>query len=133
MTGTFVFINMATDDVTAAREFYTKLGFEINEMFSSDQNVFIIIAENVQLILGRKEFFKQLGEQREFTDTANSTEASVAISAHSREEVDEVFNNAIAAGAKSVGDPVEEKEIGLYARAFFDLDGHKIDINYMPS
>jgi predicted lactoylglutathione lyase len=133
MTGTFVFINMATDDVAAAREFYAKLGFKINETFSSDQNVFVIIADNVQLILGRKEFYKQLGEQREFIDTTISTEASVAISAHSREEVDEIYNKAIEAGGKSFGDPVEEKEIGLYARAFFDLDGHKIDINYMPS
>ena len=133
MTGTFVFINMATDNVAAAREFYSKLGFEINETVSSDQNVFIIIAQNVQLILGHKEFFKQLGEQREFADTSKVTEASVAISAHSREEVDELFNKAIAAGATPSGDIVEEKEIGLYARAFFDLDGHKIDINFMPS
>src|SRR4051812_10890233 len=122
MTGTFVFINMATDDVTAAREFYSKVGFGINETFSNDQNVFIIIAENVQLILGQKEFFKKLGEQREFADTAVSTEASIAISAHSREEVDEIYGKAIEAGGTSVGDAVEEKEIGLYARAFFDLD-----------
>jgi len=59
MTGTFVFINMATENVVAAREFYSKVGFEINEMFSNEQNVFIILSENVQLILGRKEFFKQ--------------------------------------------------------------------------
>lgn len=133
MTGTFVFINMVTDNLADAREFYSKLGFEINEMFSNEQSIFIIIAGNVQLILGRKEFFKQLGEQREFTDTATSTEASVAISAHSREDVDEIYNKAIEAGGKSFGDPVEKKEIGLYARAFFDLDGHKIDINYMSS
>jgi predicted lactoylglutathione lyase len=133
MTGTFVFISMTTDDVTAARKFYKKLGFDINEAFSNDQNIFIIIAENVQLILGRKEFFKQLGEKRKFTDTATSTEASVAISVHTREEVDEVHDKAIEAGGKSFGDPVEEKEIGLYARSFFDLDGHKIDINYMPT
>jgi predicted lactoylglutathione lyase len=132
MTGTFVFINMATNDVAAAREFYVTVGFKINEMFSNDQNVFIIIGENVQLILGRKEFFKQMGEQREFIDTAVATEASIAISAHSREEVDEIYKQAIEAGGTSVGDAVEEKEIGLYARAFYDLDGHKIDINYMP-
>ncbi len=133
MTGTFVFINMATNDVAAAREFYSKLGFNINETFSSDQNVFIIIAQNVQLILGRKEFFKQLGEQREFADPSKVTEATLAISAHSREEVDELFDKAIAAGGKPFGNVVEEKEIGLYAHAFSDLDGHKIDINYMPS
>lgn len=133
MTGKFIFINMATKNVAAAREFYTKLGFEINEMFSNENNIFIMIAQNVQLILGTEAFFKQIGETREFTDASKVTEASVAISVGSREEVDELFNKAIAAGGKQFGDTVEEKEIGLYARAFFDLDDHKIDINYMPA
>lgn len=133
MTGTFVFINMATNNVAEAREFYSKVGFEINEMFSTDDNVFVVLSENVQLILGSPDFFKQLGEQRPFIDATQQTEASIAISAHSRQEVDELFDKAIAAGGTSFGDAVEEKEIGLYAHAFFDLDGHKIDINYMPS
>jgi predicted lactoylglutathione lyase len=132
MIGKFVFINFATKDVAAAREFYVSLGFEINTVFSTEQNVFVKIAPNVQLILGAKDFFKQLGEKREFADAWQVTEASVAISVSSREEVDELFTKAIAAGAKPFGDIVEEKEIGLYARAFSDLDGHKIDINYMP-
>jgi predicted lactoylglutathione lyase len=132
MTSKFVFINMATKDVASAREFYNKLGFDINKMYSTEQNVFIIIAENVQLILGSKSFFKQLGEPREFADATKITEASVALSVGSREEVDELFDKAIAAGATPFGDVVEEKEIGLYARAFSDLDGHKIDINFMP-
>lgn len=132
MISKFVFINMATKNVAAAREFYTELGFDINTMYSTEQNVFIIIAQNVQLILGSESFFKQLGEQREFADASKITEASVAISVSSREEVDELFDKAIAAGGKQFGDIVEEKEIGLYARAFSDLDGHKIDINYMP-
>jgi predicted lactoylglutathione lyase len=97
MSGTYVFINMATSNVAAAREFYSNVGFEINEMFSTAENVFIILSDNVQLILGAPEFFMQLGEQRPFVDAT------------------------------------EEKEIGLYARAFFDLDSHKIVINYMPT
>lgn len=132
MTGKFVFINMATKNVTAAREFYSTVGFKINEMYSTENNVFINVAQNVQLILGTEAFFKQIGEKREFADASKVTEASVAISASSREEVDELYNKAIAAGGKQFGDIVEEKEIGLYARAFFDLDDHKIDINYMP-
>ncbi len=133
MIGNFVFINMATKNVAAAREFYSAIGFEINEMFSTEQNVFVIIAQNVQLILGAEDFFKQLGEKRAFVDATKMTEASVAIAANSREQVDELFDKAIAAGAKPFGDVVEEKEIGLYARAFMDLDGHKIDINHMPT
>ncbi len=131
MTSKFVFINLTTTDVAAAREFYTHLGFDINKDFSSDQNVFVILSENVQLILCHEDFLRQLGEKREFADATKVTEGSVALAMASREEVDALYSAAIAAGAKPAGDK-EEKEIGLYARAFFDLDGHKIDLNHMP-
>jgi predicted lactoylglutathione lyase len=131
MTGRFVFINLTTKNVAAAREFYTQLGFDINKVFSSEENVFVILSENVQLILAGEAFLKRLGEKREFADATKVTEGSVAIAMNSREEVDKLFDAAIAAGAKPAGDQ-EEEEIGLYARAFFDLDGHKIDVNYMP-
>lgn len=131
MTTKFVFINLSTKNVKAAREFYTQTGFAINEVYSSEENVFVILSENVQLILCHEDFLRRLGEKREFADATKVTEGSVAISMGSREEVDTLYNAAIAAGAKPAGDQ-EEEEIGLYARAFFDLDGHKIDVNYMP-
>jgi predicted lactoylglutathione lyase len=127
-----VFINLATKNVAAAREFYSKLGFEINKMYSSEQNVFVVIAENVQLILAEESLLRQLGEYRELADATKVMETYVALSASSREEVDELLDMAIAAGGKQFGEAMEEKEIGLYARAFSDLDGHKIDIMYMP-
>jgi predicted lactoylglutathione lyase len=133
MIGKFVFVNLVAKDVAAAREFYSSLGFEINTVFSTERNVFVNIAQNVQLILGEESFFKELGERREFADASKVTEATIAISVGSREEVDDLFNKAIAAGGKPFGDTVEEKEFGLYARAFSDLDGHKVDINYMSA
>ena len=132
MISKFIHINMTTKNVAAAREFYSDLGFAVNKDYSTEQNVFIALAENVNLILATEDFLKQLGETRDFVDAAKATEASLAISMNSREEVDKLFEAAIAAGGKQAGDTVEEKEIGLYARAFFDLDGHKIDINHMP-
>jgi len=133
MIGTFVHLNLPTKNVAAAREFYSKVGFDINTDYSSDQNVFVVIAQNVQLILADEGFLKQLGETRAFADTSTTTEGSVAISVDSREKVDEVFEAAIAAGGTQAGDTVEEVEFGLYARAFYDLDGHRIDINHMSA
>jgi|GEM_PF-1726870 len=127
----FTFINLSSKNVAAARDFYTKIGFAINPDFSSEENVFVILNENTQLILCHEDFLRRLGEKREFADATKVTEGSVAISLASREEVDALYDAAIAAGAKPAGDQ-EEKEIGLYARAFFDMDGHKIDANYMP-
>lgn len=133
MIGSFVFVNLPTKDVAAAREFYTKLGFEINKEYSSEENVFVIIANNVQLILADEAFLRRLGEKREFADASKVTEGSVAISVGSREEVDKLFDAAIAAGGKQMGDATEEEEIGLYARAFADPDGHKIDVHHMAT
>ena len=130
MTGSFVFINLVTKNVAAAREFYTKLGFDINKDYSTDENVFVVIADKVQLILAHESFLRQHGESREFADATKATEGSIAISVDRRETVDQLFERAIAAGGKDAG-TVEEKEFGLYARAFYDLDGHKIDINHM--
>lgn len=128
----FVFINLPTKSVAAAREFYSKLGFEINEQYSSKENVFVVISENVQLIIADEAFLKQQGEQREFADTSRVTEVSIAIMVDSREEVDKLFDAAIAAGGKQAGPTVEEAEINLYARIFTDLDGHRISLNHMP-
>lgn len=127
----FVFINLPTKNVTAAREFYSKLGFEINEAYSSEQNVFVVINESVQLIIAAEDFLKQQGETREFADTTKITEASVAIMVDSRQEVDKLFDAAIAAGGKQAGEVVEEAAINLYARGFTDLDGHRFTINHM--
>lgn len=123
---------MVTKDVAAARKFYSGIGFEINEAFSTDKNVFVSLSDTTQIILSSEEFLRSLGESREFADAWKTTEASLAVSMSSREEVDALFEAAIKAGGKPFGETVEEVEIGLYARAFSDLDGHKIDINYMP-
>lgn len=130
--GRFVFINMPTKDVKVAREFYSAIGFEINTTFSSDTSTFVVLSDNVQLIFSTEAFLRQEGDNREFVDAFKATESSVAISMNSREEVDSLFDAAIKAGGKPFGKTVEEAEIGLYARAFSDLEGHKIDINYMP-
>jgi len=127
----FVFINLTTKNVAAAREFYEKVGFAINKDYSTDENAFIVISDSVQLILLSETFLRQHGETRELADAFKVTEGSVAISVDSREEVDRVFDAAIAAGGKPFGETVEEVDFGLYARAFSDLDGHKIDINHM--
>lgn len=133
MKGTFVYINMPTKNVAAAREFYTTLGFDINKEYSSDENVFVVLTDNTHLILADEAFLRQLGEHREFADTTKTTEASLAVSVGSRQEVDELFGKAISAGGKPAGDTIEEAEIGLYARLFTDLDGHKISINHMST
>jgi len=126
----FVFINLPTKNVAAAREFYSSVGFDINTQFSSDDNVFVIVTDKVQLIFLSEAFLRQRGEKREIADATKVMETSIAITVDSREKVDKLADAALAAGGKDAG-TTEEPEMGIYARAFFDLDGHKIDINHM--
>jgi len=119
-------------DVAAAREFYPKMGFGINEQFSNDQNAVVIIDEGNMLMLVAEDFFKQ-NTGRDVADTTKVSEVSLAIQVANREEVDKMFETAIAASGKQAGETVEEAEYGMYSRGVTDLDGHKLDILCMTA
>jgi uncharacterized protein len=58
-----------------------------------------------------------------------TTEAINALSAESREEVDETVEKALAAGGKPWKPTLEEGS--MYSRSFQDLDGHVWEVLYM--
>jgi uncharacterized protein len=127
-----IYINLPVKDVAAAREFYTRMGFKLNQAFSNDQNAVIIVDEHILLMLVAEGFFKQ-NVGRDVADTAKVSEVGLAIQVASRAEVDTLFDAAIAAGGKAAGETVEEAEIGMYSRGLTDLDGHRLDILYMTA
>lgn len=71
-----------------------------------------------------KEFTK-----KELADTATQTEAIFAVSAESREGVDELADTALEAGAAPANDPMEYGF--MYGRSFQDLDGHIWEVIWM--
>jgi uncharacterized protein len=95
------------------------MGFGITEQFSNDQNTVVIIDEGLMLML--------------VADTTKVSEVSLAIQVANREEVDKLFEAAIAAGGKQAGETVEEAENGMYSRGVTDLDVHKLDILCMTA
>lgn len=62
-------------------------------------------------------------------DTSREMEVQNAVSATSREEVDELVEKAIAAGARSAKPPSDESF--MYSRGFQDPDGHLWDFVWM--
>jgi predicted lactoylglutathione lyase len=50
-------------------------------------------------------------------------------SAHRREQVDELTERALAAGAESLGEPQDDGF--MYMRGFLDLDGHQWSFIHM--
>ena len=73
-------------------------------------------------------FFQQFTGKK-LVDAADSTEAIVTILLDSRQQVDELVDKALAAGAGKVNDPYVEE--GMYGRSFSDLDGHQWEAVHM--
>lgn len=125
-------INLPVKDVAAAREFYVGMGFALNTQFSNDQSAMVNISDTITLMLVAVDFFKQ-NVGRDVADTTKVSEVSLAIQVENREEVDKIYQAAIAAGGTQFGETYEEAEIGMYSRGLVDLDGHKLDILCMAA
>jgi uncharacterized protein len=74
-------------------------------------------------------FFKTFIPDKEIADTGKTKEVLIALSADSKQQVDELVEKAIAAGGKKFRDP--EDHGFMYARSFEDLDGHVWEVFWM--
>lgn len=122
------FVNLATSDLDASKEFFTELGYPLDEQFSDDRTASIPLSATVTVMLHDH---RRYGEftKKQIVDSATSSEVLLALSAPSREKVDELVDKAIAAGGSATG---ETQDHGfMYGRAFDDLDGHTWEIMWM--
>lgn len=122
-----IFVTLPVRDVEKSRAFYTALGYGIDPKFSGENGACIVIGENIFLMLSTRDFFKQLTDKT-ICDTSTHVQALFALSADSREQIDELLGKVLAAGGREAHDP---EEYGfMYQRAFYDLDGHGFAVNY---
>ena len=123
------FINLPVKDLAKTREFFTSIGFSFDEQFTDDNATRMIISEDTSVMLEVEQFFKGFIAPQEVVDTSTSREVIVGLSADSREEVDDLVDKALAAGARALG---ESQDDGfMYMRGFRDLDGHQWSFIYM--
>ncbi|TVP39186.1 VOC family protein [Candidatus Nitrosocosmicus arcticus] len=125
---TKIFVNLPVKDLNRAVEFFTKLGFKFNPQFTDKNATCMIISEDIFVMLLVEEFFKTF-TKKEICNTSKNIEAIIALSAESKEKVDEMINKAIEAGG---AEPRKPQDHGwMYDRAFEDIDGHLWEIIYM--
>lgn len=125
---TKIFVNLPVRDLNKTIEFFTKLGFTFNPQFTDENATCMIVGEDIFVMLLVEKFFKTF-TKKEICDTAKNTEVIVALSAESREKVDQMTTKAIEAGGRETR---ERQDHGwMYGRAFQDIDGHLWEIIYM--
>lgn len=125
---TQIFLNLPVKDLKKSIEFFARLGYEFNPQFTDENATCMIVNEHIYVMLLVEKFFKSF-THKEICNSRKAIEAMVTLSAESREKVDEMVNNAVAAGATT---PNPTQDLGwMYARGFEDLDGHHWDFVYM--
>lgn len=119
-------INLPVKDINRSVEFFSKLGFNL-EQNGNDQAQLMIGSANVMLF--PEATFKNF-TKHEINDTKQSTQVLFSIDAESREEVDELAEKAVAAGGTLFGEPAEHQG-WVYGCGIADLDGHRWNVVYM--
>ncbi|MFJ7335988.1 VOC family protein [Streptomyces sp. NPDC101110] len=123
-----IFVNLCTGDLGASKKFFTDLGFTLNEQFSDDTTASVVISETIVVMVHTPEKYSQF-TKKEIADSTRTSEVLLALSAESREKVDELVEKAVAAGGSVSG---ETQDHGfMYGRAFDDVDGHTFEVVWM--
>ncbi|PZT68440.1 glyoxalase [Streptomyces sp. SW4] len=123
-----IFVNLPVNDIDASKKFFSELGYTINPQFSDENTASVVISDTiVAMMLARPKYAEFT--KKEIVDATKSSEVLIALSAESREKVDELVDKAIAAGGSPTG---ETQDHGfMYGRAFDDLDGHTWEVVWM--
>jgi predicted lactoylglutathione lyase len=125
---TKIFVNLPVKDLDKTIEFFTKLGFTFNPQFTDENATCMIIDKDSFVMLLVEKFYKTF-TNKGICDTTKDTEVIVALSAESREKVDQIINKVIEAGGK---EPQTPQDYGwMYGRSFEDINGHLWEIIHM--
>jgi predicted lactoylglutathione lyase len=123
-----LYVNVAVKDLGASVTFFTKLGFTFDPRFTDEHATCMNInGDSAFMLLDRGRFADFTSKP--IVDSATHTEAIFAISAESREAVDELLSVAVSSG----GSPARDKEDHgfMYVASFHDPDGHLWEVMWM--
>ena len=123
-----IFVNLPVKHLPSSVGFFTRLGFGFNPAFTDDKAACMVLSDDAYVMLLAEEVYSGF-TRKEMVDTATHNEVILGISADSRDEVDQLVADAVAAG----GAPSSERIVDgpMYGWSFADLDGHLWEVIYM--
>jgi predicted lactoylglutathione lyase len=123
-----MFLNLPVADVAATKQFFATLGFEFDDKFSDEACVCMVVNDQAFAMLMDKARFADFAPTQ-LADPHVTTQALFALSADSREAVDEFADKALANGGRQARDATDYGF--MYGRSFHDLDGHVWEVMWM--
>lgn len=123
-----IFPNLAVRDLPRTKQFWTALGFTFNAQFTDEKAACMIVNDLASVMLLSEPFFKGF-TTRQVCDTTTHTEAFMALSLDSRDEVRQMVEAALANGGTAAQPPQDHGF--MFQWSFYDLDGHHWEPFYM--
>ena len=128
MSSTMIFVNLPVKDLDRSVDFFTRLGYTFNPQFTDESATCMIVSDTIYVMLLTEEYFRTF-MPKEVCDTSRYAEVLVALSAESREAVDETVRKAVAAGGSTYAEPQDHGF--MYQHGFQDPDGHIWELVWM--
>lgn len=123
-----IFVNIPITDLDRSREFFTAIGWTINEHFSDENAISVVIREGEYLMALKREFYQTFIGDKAVADPQTQSLALIAFDLDSKEEVDALLGRVKAAGGK-IGD---YQDLGfMYGGQFDDPDGNHFEPFWM--
>lgn len=127
-TQRLMFLNLAVEDLQRSIAFFRDLGFEFDQRFTDETATCMVVSDHAFVMLLVRDRFRDF-TKRELADPTTHTEAIMAVSAESRDAVDELTDKALASGGSPANDPMDMG--AMYGRSFYDPDGHLWEVVWM--
>jgi len=123
-----LFVNIPVENLDRSVEFFTKLGFSFDPRFTDETATCMLVGEDAYFMLLTREKFGHFA-RKPIPDPATHTQAMYALTAESRDAVDEFADSALGNGGGPAGDPQDHGF--MYSRSFVDPDGHHFEVLWM--
>ncbi|SIP86199.1 hypothetical protein SAMN05880574_1017 [Chryseobacterium sp. RU37D] len=122
-----IYVNLPVKDVQKTRAFWTKLGFSVNEQFSDEKAICVVLKEDhIYAMFLKEEFFNTFTNRP--IAKGDTTQTLLAIGVNSRDEVDTMVKTAIENGGSKYSEPQDHG--WMYQNAFSDLNGHQWEVMF---
>lgn len=126
-----IWLNLPSKDLKKAKDFFSKIGFEMNEAHGNPGMVSMFVGDNKIVVnLFPEAVFREFMGGQMVTDASKSNEVLFSLGAKSAKEVDDLARRVEEAGGTLYGKP-GEKDGWMYGCGFVDLDGHRWSVLYM--
>lgn len=123
-----VFVNLSVKDLDKSISFFKQLGYEFNPQFTDDTAACMVISDEIYTMLLTEKKFKEF-TQKKIADSSTTTEVITCLSCDSKDEVNDLMDRALGAGAFETREP---QDYGfMYGRSYTDLDGHIWELVWM--